>query len=95
MSALKNEIGNRYGRLVVVERGPNDKQNKASWVCQCDCGNKTTVTGYSLRGGITKSCGCLSNELSSERLFIDETDNKYGKLTVISRAENNIHGQAM
>lgn len=29
------------------------------WLCLCDCGNMTVVTSSSLKGGTTKSCGCL------------------------------------
>ena len=32
----KNEIGNRYGRLLVVSREPNDNAGNAYWNCQCD-----------------------------------------------------------
>ena len=33
-----NEIGNRYGKLLVIGPAPN-KNNKVRWTCQCDCGN--------------------------------------------------------
>jgi len=60
MVCLINEIGNRYGRLVVLERkGSNIKSGLAMWKCLCDCGNEITVRGSSLRCGATKSCGCL------------------------------------
>ena len=36
--------GNRYGRLVIVERAENritnSGQTKAMWKCLCDCGNE-------------------------------------------------------
>lgn len=54
---FKDETGNRYGKLTVislVKRSP-----KAIWLCQCDCGNTTEVSGIDLRSGNTKSCGCL------------------------------------
>lgn len=35
----------------------NTKQ--PTWRCLCDCGVEKVVTGSSLRGGTTKSCGCL------------------------------------
>lgn len=28
------------------------------WLCACECGKKIKVTGYKLRNGHTKSCGC-------------------------------------
>jgi hypothetical protein len=56
-----NEIGNRYGRLVVTERqraGPNPRG--ARWICRCDCGDETVAAGWSLRAGKAKSCGCVA-----------------------------------
>jgi len=56
-----DEIGNRYGRLRVIRRVPNDKK-RAKWECICDCGKTISVIGDSLRTGNTKSCGCLHRE---------------------------------
>lgn len=82
---VKNEIGNRYERLVVIERAENDKDGRAKWVCQCDCGNICIVRGKDLRQGKQKSCGCLRNKIASERELINEIGNRYGKLLVIDR----------
>lgn len=54
-----NEIGNKYGRLTVIERAPNDSAGRAHWICKCECGNTTIVRGTTLRSGATQSCGCL------------------------------------
>ena len=51
--------GQRFGKLVVKERAPNNRFGGARWLCQCDCGNTTVVAGQELRRGGTKSCGCL------------------------------------
>ncbi len=61
-------IGKRFGRLVVAERSTNDKDGNARWTCICDCGNNTTVLAKSLRGGRTRSCGCLLSESSKTRM---------------------------
>lgn len=61
-----NEIGNRYGRLLVIgDVHSPDKQ--ARWLCKCDCGNEIIVRGGSLRSGHTKSCGCLAKQMVSGR----------------------------
>lgn len=57
----KDEIGNTYGKLTVLERVLSEKSQEAHWLCQCECGNKTIVTGTRLRNGITKSCGCINS----------------------------------
>lgn len=77
-----NEIGNKYGRLTVKMRAPyNSKSNQILWLCDCECGTKNyPVLGESLRNGLTKSCRCLANELSSDRFSLDITNKRYGKL---------------
>ena len=56
-----DEVGNKYGKLTVLERVLSEKSQEAHWLCQCECGNKTIVTGTRLRNGITKSCGCINS----------------------------------
>lgn len=68
MGNEKNEIGKRYGRLVVIERAPNTKAGDAMWKCKCDCGNETITRGRNLRTGRTKSCGCLHDEKARKRM---------------------------
>ena len=63
MSELINILGNKYGRLTVVGRGPNLKRRGSRWLCECECGNTCVVDSTSLRSGNTKSCGCLAIEL--------------------------------
>lgn len=65
MPALKNETGNRYGRLTVLKRAEN-KNRHVRWHCICDCGNETVVRGNYLRSGATTSCGCYNREASAE-----------------------------
>lgn len=59
---MKNEIGNRYGRLTVIRYDHTDKRQGAYWLCACDCGCTSVVKGNRLRNGKTKSCGCLKRE---------------------------------
>lgn len=60
---LINEIGNKYGKLTVLERNGNAKSdNQAIWKCQCECGGIINVTGGNLRQGLTISCGCISSK---------------------------------
>lgn len=86
MANLKNEIGNIYGYLTVVERAENDKDGRARWICQCKCGNTVTVRGKALRQGNTKSCGCYQKERAAQS-NMDRVGSlvgkKFGKLTVI------------
>ena len=56
-NGFKDETGNRYGSLTVLRRDPKGPHKKAYWICQCDCGNTTSVWGASLRNGSVSSCG--------------------------------------
>lgn len=59
--------GKRFGRLVVIGQVPNPnrttKEVKFLWKCLCDCGNETITRASNLRGGDTKSCGCILTEM--------------------------------
>lgn len=78
MGKLIDLTEQKFGRLTVISRGEKVKHGKpAKWLCKCDCGNELLVDSYSLRSGNTKSCGCLANELSSERMKKRFIGNKY------------------
>lgn len=57
MSRCIDLTGQRFGKLVVLERAENGAGRIARWRCRCDCGRETVVYGTSLRRGITRSCG--------------------------------------
>ena len=63
---VKNETGNRYGRLFVSKEAGCDPYGNRQWHCVCDCGNEKVVVGMNLRKGLTKSCGCLHKEIARE-----------------------------
>lgn len=54
-------IGQRFGRLVAVRRGPNSHR-RVTWHFRCDCGEETIARSDHVRAGLTKSCGCLKRE---------------------------------
>lgn len=83
---MKNEIGNKYGRLSVIERAQTPPgKTGVWWRCLCECGKETVVLGTALRCGNTKSCGCLQRDFAKSTAK-DETGNIYGFLTVLERA---------
>lgn len=86
MAQLKNEIGNIYGYLTVIERAENDKEGRARWLCECKCGNRVIVRGKALRNGNTKSCGCYQKERATQSNMNRAgslVGKKFGKLTVL------------
>ena len=72
----KNEVGNRYGRLVVQSRAGSTAKWQALWNCQCDCGNTIVVLGYNLRSGNSKSCGCYNPERSTTHGMVNSPEYK-------------------
>ena len=88
MSRVKNEIGNKYGLLTVIERAGSINNGKAAWLCQCECGNQCIVTGDALRRGQSTTCGDTKHKVERMKKvgksnFIDITGQKYNKLTAI------------
>ncbi|MDD4624634.1 MAG: hypothetical protein PHX40_04625 [Bacilli bacterium] len=83
-------IGQRFGRLTVLERAEN-KNNNTMWKCICDCGKETIVDAYYLRNGNTKSCGCYAQEIRTQ--IIDLIGERFGRLVVKKRVENNQQNQ--
>lgn len=78
MAKATNEIGKKYGKLVVIEEAGIDSSKHKLWRCQCDCGNIIEARGSKLRNGEKTHCGC-----EKRYNFVDETGNQYGRLTVI------------
>ena len=58
MSKLIDITGQRFGRLLVVERAESLPRG-AAWMCKCDCGAYIKVAASKLRNAHTRSCGCL------------------------------------
>lgn len=60
--------GRKFGRWTVLERGEDNDWKQMTYVCLCECGFKGRVLARSLRNGQSKSCSCLANEQTSERM---------------------------
>ncbi len=63
-----NLIGQKFNRLLVINKAEPyispKGQIQSMWLCKCDCGSIKAIRGYSLKNGLTKSCGCLVAEES-------------------------------
>ena len=58
MNHVENLSGKRFGKLLVLSRGPNNHRGDAQWVTQCDCGGSTLSKSYNLTHKKSTSCGC-------------------------------------
>ena len=59
-----NLAGQRFGRLVVIDRAT--EMPGVWWYCICDCGKRKKIRSSQLRYGSVKSCGCLRDEMRAE-----------------------------
>jgi hypothetical protein len=62
----KNHIGEKYGKLTVIEFSHRQCYESGSckkfWKCLCECGNITITDTSALTSGGSKSCGCSRNK---------------------------------
>ena len=62
-SQRKNAVGNKYGRLTILEILPGSGATCVR--CMCDCGNEYIGCQSDIVNGHTQSCGCLHSEITS------------------------------
>jgi hypothetical protein len=71
MGRFVDRTGLRYGRLTVLAVDPAASSAAAGrrlrWLCRCDCGLESSVTGHALTRGDTTSCGCVKQEALRNR----------------------------
>lgn len=88
-------VGQRFERLLVLERVGHMHGNQAAWRCRCDCGSETMAATGALNFGHKRSCGCLNPEAVSEARALDLTGRRFGRLVALERTGTNRHGAAI
>lgn len=90
MAGKSNDlIGKRFGKLRVLEETDERWNGYIVWRCICDCGNEIFADTKRLKRGTIKDCGCSSGKPAyGRRRAEDLTGQRFGNLTVLSRAEN-------
>lgn len=76
---LNHLVGQRFGKLMVIESTNKRINGSIVWKCKCDCGNYKEIPTHALTSGHTQSCGCLIREVHGK----DLTNQKFGKLTAL------------
>ena len=66
LQQIEHLENNTFGRLTAVTYF--HKNNKVWWHCVCSCGQEKDVRADHLKLGKIKSCGCMRNEISTERI---------------------------
>jgi hypothetical protein len=54
--------GQKFGKLLAIS-SIIPKRGQTKFVCDCECGNQTTVRGTDLKSGNTTSCGCVKKNV--------------------------------
>lgn len=94
---IENLTGQKFGRLTVIgfdeiryKRDIIRRSNKEiktisiHWLCECECENTVSVSGYNLKSNHTQSCGCLNKEYLNNKA-INLLGKRFGKLIVLER----------
>lgn len=86
MPKKHNLIGQRFGKLTVIEKTDERRHGNIVWKCKCDCGNIHNTYTYLLTSGQCQSCGCLKNELTAQRFSKNDLiGQRFGKLIAIEK----------
>lgn len=87
MSKFYEYVGTQINRWLILEFLPD----VCRFDCECQCSKKTRkpVNPSNVINGLSRSCGCLISEKAKERAH-DLQGQEFGRLLVLSRAENHI-----
>lgn len=87
----------KFGRLTAIELETVETNGQSIWKCYCECGNIVSVRLGALRSGKTRSCGCLGKENLEliQNKPKDLTNQRFGKLTVITQIEERKNHRVM
>lgn len=72
-------IGQRFGRMVIIELDRIDSRWRKHFKCRCDCGTVKTVQGSLLSSSNTMSCGCYQSERKKAKRLPDN----HGEVTAV------------
>jgi hypothetical protein len=76
MSAFRDLTNQTFGRLTALWCAGRNRFGGAVWLCRCVCGNESEVESASLVADLTRSCGCLRDEVGGARLAVMLTNQK-------------------
>lgn len=79
---MNNLVGQRFGKLCVVERHGSSKDHRATWLCKCDCGKTIISVGHTLTSGKQTSCGCGKHNKCH-----DLSGKTFGRLLILPKYE--------
>lgn len=81
------EIGQRFGKLVVVDGDHSRKNRYRAALCRCDCGSDHVVRVNLLLSGRSSSCGCGRKEVVRTKgapgVRENLTGSRFGRLLIV------------
>ena len=85
----KDLAGQKFGKLVVLQKTDKKKNGSLLWKCRCDCGNICFKPTNELNSGFAASCGCAwrqsvikSGERFGRLVALEPTKKRSGKSVV-------------
>lgn len=89
MAGIVDITGNIYGRLRVLSLH-HTQNRKSYWSCECECKRVVVLRkdAFAYPSSKQKSCGCLHNEVSAERMREMHRSRKEGCVGEVIAADN-------
>lgn len=75
---IKDITGQTFNRLTAIEF-VESRNGNAYWKFQCSCGNQKVISGYNVRNGSVKSCGCLHHNKGPTKFKLKGDRNEKGR----------------
>lgn len=72
MSAIKDLLGERFGRWTVIDYVGEDAHGKPRWLCQCDCGTWRELSHHNLLVNKSRSCGCEKRKVKLNKYILTD-----------------------
>lgn len=91
---FKDLTGQRFGQLTAVSYAGRNVSGSTQWLWKCDCGSQVIALSSNVKGGKSRSCGCLQRKLVAERVTTHGMTNTHEHMIwqgMIQRCKNPRH----
>lgn len=96
MPAKINLIGQKFGKLLVIQQTNQRKNKSVVWKCECDCGNIENFSTKELRSdGIIQCHKCGNHRQPKNNLLEDIIGKKFNSLTVLEKTDKRAGGKIL
>lgn len=96
MISIENFIGQKFGKLTIIEAAGQNKRTDRLVLTLCECGKQSVRVLSRITRGKCKSCGCSVNKKVTNdkhlKLSQEMIGRKFNKLTVVSELPTRLRG---